>query len=97
MIKHKWGTQYWMIKRSGGVVYSPHCAQGDDELEFLGLTSKPRSTVSPALASKPVLWVSWFEPQNRQLQCDDLCLKITAIVLWFEFQNQADYDLSIVS
>jgi hypothetical protein len=36
-----------------------------------------------------------FEPQNRQLQFDDLNLKITVTVSWFGPQNQADYDLSV--
>jgi hypothetical protein len=31
-----------------------HRAQGDEERGFLGLASKPRSTVSLDLASKPV-------------------------------------------
>jgi hypothetical protein len=35
---------------------------------FLGLTSKPRVTVS------------WFQPQNRQIRFGDLVLKITATV-----------------
>jgi hypothetical protein len=40
------------VKRSGDVVCDLHCAQGDEEREFLGLASKPRSTVSLSLASK---------------------------------------------
>jgi hypothetical protein len=43
-----------MIGRSDDVMSGMHCAQGDKEREFLGLASKPRSTVSPSLASKPV-------------------------------------------
>jgi hypothetical protein len=54
-----------------------HCAQRDEEREFLGLASKSRSTVSPGLASKLVasgfsVWASkptamvWgFRPQNH--------------------------------
>jgi hypothetical protein len=42
------------IGRSGDTVCSLHCAQGDEEHEFLGLASKPRSTVSR------------FVPQNWQ-------------------------------
>jgi hypothetical protein len=42
------------IKRSGDVVCGLHRAQGDNEHGFLGLASKPRSTVSPSLASKLV-------------------------------------------
>jgi hypothetical protein len=35
-------------------VYGLHRAQVDEEREFLGLASKPRSTVSPSLTSKLV-------------------------------------------
>ncbi len=42
------------IKRLGDAMCSLHHAQGDEEREFLGLASKPRSTVSLGLASKPV-------------------------------------------
>jgi hypothetical protein len=59
---------------------------------FSILASRPVVTVFFGLASKPVATVSWFssklrwwrvslfEPQNRQLQFDDLGLKITAMV-----------------
>jgi hypothetical protein len=40
------------VKRSGDAVCDLYCAQGDEEREFLGLASKPRSTVSLSLASK---------------------------------------------
>jgi hypothetical protein len=40
------------VKRSGDAVCDLHYAQGDEEREFLGLASKPRSTVSLSLASK---------------------------------------------
>jgi hypothetical protein len=43
-----------MIERPGDVVCGLHRAQGDEEREFLDLASKPRSTVSSGLASKPV-------------------------------------------
>jgi hypothetical protein len=43
-----------MIEKSGDVVCGLHRAQGDEEREFLGSTSKLRSTASPGLASKPV-------------------------------------------
>jgi hypothetical protein len=46
------------IKRSGDAMCGLQRAQGDEELGFLGLASKPRSTVSPGLASKPVATVS---------------------------------------
>jgi hypothetical protein len=52
-----------MIKRSGHAVCSLHRAQGDEEHGFFGFASKPRSTVSPRLASILVassflVWVS---------------------------------------
>jgi hypothetical protein len=43
-----------MITRSGDTVCGLHHAQGDEERVFLGLLSKPRSTVSFGLAAKPV-------------------------------------------
>jgi hypothetical protein len=43
-----------IIKRSGDAVCGLHRAQGDEERGFIGLASKPRSMVSPGLASKPV-------------------------------------------
>jgi hypothetical protein len=48
---------------------------------FLGLASKPRSTVFR------------FGPQNRYLWFGDLCLKITVTVSWFEPQNYVGYGL----
>jgi hypothetical protein len=65
-------------------VCSLHRARGDGEHEFLGLTSIPRSTVSPDLASKLTATVC------------DLGIKITVTVSWFEPQNQAGYSLSVV-
>jgi hypothetical protein len=43
------------IERSGDTVCGQHHAQGDQERVFFGLVSKPRSMVSPGLASKPVV------------------------------------------
>jgi hypothetical protein len=43
-----------VIERSGDAVYDLHRAQEDEERGFLGLTPKPRLTVSPGLALKPV-------------------------------------------
>jgi hypothetical protein len=43
-----------MIERSSDTVCGLHHAQGDKERGFLGLASKPRSVVSPGLASKLV-------------------------------------------
>jgi hypothetical protein len=42
------------IEVSGDAVCGLHHAQGDEEREFLDLASKPKLTVSPILASKPV-------------------------------------------
>jgi hypothetical protein len=39
--------------------------------------------------------VSQFGPQNRQQRFGDLGLKITAVVSWFEPQNQAGNSLSV--
>jgi hypothetical protein len=47
-----WVLGGWMIGRLGDTVCGLHHAQRDKEREFLGMTSKPRSTVSPSLASK---------------------------------------------
>jgi hypothetical protein len=46
-----------MIERSGDAVCGLHHTQGDEEHGFLGLASKPWSTVSPGLASKLVATV----------------------------------------
>jgi hypothetical protein len=48
----------WVIERSVGVVCGLHRARGDEERGFLGLASKPRSTVSDSLASKAAATVS---------------------------------------
>jgi hypothetical protein len=64
-----------------------HRAQGDEEREFLGLASKPRSmvslglptkpvaTFSPNLASKPMATVLVVWPQNDSLRFPGLGLK----------------------
>jgi hypothetical protein len=54
---------------------------------FLQLASKLVVTVSPGLASKPVVRVFQFGSQNRQLRFDDLGIKITDLVSWFMPQN----------
>jgi hypothetical protein len=64
---------------------------------FFNLISQPVVTVFSGLASKPVARVFRFVPQNRQLRFDDLGLKITAMVCWFVSQNQAGFNLSVVS
>jgi hypothetical protein len=60
-----------------------------------GLASKPVVTISPGLASKLVAPVSWFGPQNWQLWFANLGLKVTAMVSWFEPQNQAGFGLLV--
>jgi hypothetical protein len=52
-----------------------HRVQGDEEHKFLDLASKPRSTVSPGLASKPVATVHMIWPQNHSLIFSSLGLK----------------------
>jgi hypothetical protein len=64
-----------MIERSGNAVCGLHREQGDEECEFLGLTSKTRMTVSPSLASKPVATVLIVWPQNHSLGFPGLGLK----------------------
>jgi hypothetical protein len=44
----------WTIGRSGDAVCGLHHAKGDEEHEFLGSASKPRSTGFPVWVSKPV-------------------------------------------
>jgi hypothetical protein len=63
------------IKRSGDAGYGLHCAQGDKKHGFFGLASKPRSTVSPSLASKSVATVFVFWSQNHSLGFPGLDLK----------------------
>jgi hypothetical protein len=48
----------WTIERPGDAMCGLHRAQGDDEHRFLGLASKPRSTVSLSLTLKLVAMVS---------------------------------------
>jgi hypothetical protein len=64
------------IERSSDVVGGLDCAQGDEESGFLGLASKPRSMVSPGLASKPMATVLVVWPQNHLLGFPGLSLKI---------------------
>jgi hypothetical protein len=73
-----------MIERLGDAVCGPYRAQGDEEPEFLGLASKPRSTVSPGLASKPVAMVLVVWPQNHSLGSPSLGLKTGScgLVFW---------------
>jgi hypothetical protein len=73
-----------MIERSNDVVCGPHRAQGDEEYEFLGLASKPRSTVSPGLTSKPVATVLVVWSQNHSLGFPGLDLKTDScgLMIW---------------
>jgi hypothetical protein len=74
---------------------------------FTGLASKPVATVSPNLASKPMV-IFLVETQNQcgggfssldlktgSYEFGDLGLKITTMVSLFGPQNQASFDLSV--
>jgi hypothetical protein len=69
-----------MIERSGDAVCGLHHIQVDEESGFVGSASKPRSTVSPGLASKPVATVLMVWPQNHSLGFPSLGLKMTVAV-----------------
>jgi hypothetical protein len=56
-------------------VHGLHHTQEDEEIGFLVLASKPRSTVSPGLNSKPVATVLVVWPQNHSLGFPGLGLK----------------------
>jgi hypothetical protein len=73
-----------MIERLGDTVYGLRCAQGDEDREFLDLASKPRSTVSSSLASKPVATVLVVWPQNPSLGFPGLGHKTDrcGLVIW---------------
>jgi hypothetical protein len=72
------------IERSGNAVCGLHCAQGDEEREFLGLASKPRLIVSPGLATKLVATVLVVWPQNPSLGFPSLGLNTDScgLVIW---------------
>jgi hypothetical protein len=70
MVKHRLST------RSGDAMCGLHRAQGNEEHEFLGSATKPRSTVSPGLATKPVATILVVWPQNHSLEFPGLSLKI---------------------
>jgi hypothetical protein len=59
-------------------------AQGDEERRFFGSASKPRSMVSPSLASKPVAIVLVVCTENHSLGFPDLGLKTSSygLVIW---------------
>jgi hypothetical protein len=68
------------IESSGDTMCGRHHAQGDKEHMFLGLVSKPRSTVSPGLASKQVAMVLLVWPQNHSLGFPVWASKLTVAV-----------------
>jgi hypothetical protein len=74
MVKHKSVLGGRTIKRSVDAVCGLHHAEGDEECEFLGLASKPRSTVSPSLTSKLLAMVHVVWPQNHSLRFPSLGL-----------------------
>jgi hypothetical protein len=90
-----------MIERSDNAMCGLHRAHGDEEREFLGWASKPRSkvcqwfclkttwTVSLGLASKSVARVFRFGPQNRQLRFGDMDLK-TKQALVYRLRHKTD-------
>jgi hypothetical protein len=73
-----------MIERSGDAMCSLPCARGDKELEFLGLASKPRSTVSPGFTSKLLATVFVVWPQYHSLRFSGLGLKTSScgLLIW---------------
>jgi hypothetical protein len=72
------------IERSSDSVCGLYRTQGDEECGFLGSVSKPRSMVSPGLASKLVATVLVALPQNHSLGFLDMGLKIGSygLVIW---------------
>jgi hypothetical protein len=74
------------IERSGDAMCGLYYAQGDEECGFLGSALKPRSIVSPVLASKPMARVLLFWPQNLSVWAS----KSAAAVWWFGPQNHCD-------
>jgi hypothetical protein len=84
-----WSSTGWLlggrtIERSGDTMCGLYHAQGDEEHGFLGLASKPRSTVSPYLASKSVAIVLVVCPQNYLLGFSGSGLKTgnCSLVIW---------------
>jgi hypothetical protein len=71
-----WVLGGWTIERSSDAMCGLHRAQGDEESGFFSSASKPRSMVSPGLASKPgVVW-----PQNHSLGFPGLASKPVATI-----------------
>jgi hypothetical protein len=65
-----------------------YCAQIDKEREFLGLVLKPRLTVSPDLASKPVATILVVWPQNTRSGFPVLASKSAARFLGFGLKTK---------
>jgi hypothetical protein len=65
-------------------MYGLHRAQEDEKQEFLGLATKPRSTVSLGLTSKSVATVLVLWPQNHSLGFFGLSIKTSSygLVIW---------------
>jgi hypothetical protein len=85
------------IERSCDAICGLHRSQGDEECEFLGSASKPRSTVSPGLASKPVVTVLVVWHQNRSFGFPCLGIKIGScgLVIWPTKSPRRYLDLSL--
>jgi hypothetical protein len=73
-----------MIERSGDAMCGLHYAQGDKECRFLCSASKPRSIVSPGLASKPMATDLVVWSQNHSVRYPGLGLKISSysLLIW---------------
>jgi hypothetical protein len=73
-----------MIERLGDAVCGLHHVEGDEERGLIGLASKPRSTVSPGLASKSVATILLVWPQNHSFGFPDLGIKTGScgLVIW---------------
>jgi hypothetical protein len=72
------------IERLGDALCSLHHVLGDVERRFLSLASKPRSMVSPSLASKPMVTTLVVWPQNHSREFPGLGLKTSSygLVIW---------------
>jgi hypothetical protein len=73
------------IERSGDAICGLHRVKGDEEREFLGSTSKARSTVFLSLTSKSMAAILMVWPQNHSLRFSGLCLKTGScgLVIYF--------------
>jgi hypothetical protein len=107
MVKHKSGTR-WPDDREVGwrcVRSAPCTRRGGARVSLFSIKTKVNGFSrfgfktggygSCGLTSKPLARVSWFVPQNRQLEFDYLAQKITVTVFWFGPQYQVGYGLSV--